>query len=218
MLLLFLREDRAGRRSPARPTEKAYNRRHRKHIMSCQHAFSKQAASRPASQPAARPAPSQPPPTPGDQALPPRRHRTRALLGSERRGRGLRRGPSGVGGIVGAIASSIDFGDVMFAKFNLLGRLWAQLIALFGEGLRLFAFSNVDNKKPWYVALIVLIFFSLFVQMVEGTSYGIFLHEPASAGLHLCPCGCRRQPVGCHRAVVLLQARLAPIDTLLPFT
>jgi len=31
----------------------------------------------------------------------------------------------------------------------------------------------VDSSQPWYVALAVLICFSLFVQMAEGTSYGI---------------------------------------------
>ncbi|CAE7463521.1 NRT2.5 [Symbiodinium sp. CCMP2592] len=32
---------------------------------------------------------------------------------------------------------------------------------------------QVDNSQPWYVALAVLVCFSLFVQMAEGTSYGI---------------------------------------------
>ena len=31
----------------------------------------------------------------------------------------------------------------------------------------------MDNSQPWYVALAVLVCFSLFVQMAEGTSYGI---------------------------------------------
>jgi nitrate/nitrite transporter NarK len=41
------------------------------------------------------------------------------------------------------------------------------------EAVFLFAFGCVDNEKPWYVALMVLICFSIFVQMSEGTSYGI---------------------------------------------
>ena len=36
-----------------------------------------------------------------------------------------------------------------------------------------FLFCMVDSSQPWYVALAVLICFSLFVQMAEGTSYGI---------------------------------------------
>merc|ERR1712151_1068656 len=65
------------------------------------------------------------------------------------------------------------FSDYVFARFAFSGRLWAQFLALFFEAIFLFAFSNVDNEKPWYVALAVLICFSVCVQMAEGTSYGI---------------------------------------------
>merc|ERR1712149_6233 len=50
---------------------------------------------------------------------------------------------------------------------------WAQFIALFGEGCFLFVFACVSNDYQWYHALAALIFFSLCVQMAEGTSYGI---------------------------------------------
>merc|ERR1719432_452799 len=82
---------------------------------------------------------------------------------------------AGCFGLMNLFARSLGgvLSDVMFAKFNFPGRLWAQFIALFGEGIMLFAFANVDNEKPWYVALMVLICFSIFVQMAEGTSYGI---------------------------------------------
>lgn len=63
--------------------------------------------------------------------------------------------------------------DVMFRKFGFRGRIWAQFLALFFEAIFLFAFGNVNNDNPWYVALFVLILFSTFVQMAEGTSYGI---------------------------------------------
>merc|ERR1712232_452774 len=63
--------------------------------------------------------------------------------------------------------------DMLFAKFGFPGRLWAQFLALFFEAIFLFAFGNVSNEQPWYVALCVLICFSIFVQMAEGTSYGI---------------------------------------------
>jgi len=63
--------------------------------------------------------------------------------------------------------------DVMFRKFGFRGRIWAQFLALFFEAIFLFAFGNVNNDNPWYVALFVLICFSTFVQMAEGTSYGI---------------------------------------------
>lgn len=63
--------------------------------------------------------------------------------------------------------------DILFKKFGFRGRIWAQFLALFFEAIFLFIFGCVDNSQPWYVALAVLIFFSLFVQMAEGTSYGI---------------------------------------------
>ena len=41
----------------------------------------------------------------------------------------------------------------------------------------------MDNSQPWYVALAVLVCFSLFVQMAEGTGYGIvpFMNRPQLA-------------------------------------
>ena len=65
------------------------------------------------------------------------------------------------------------FSDVMYKSFKFKGRIWAQFISLCLEAIFLFAFGYVDNSNPWYVALAVLIGFSLFVQMAEGTSYGI---------------------------------------------
>merc|ERR1711959_380877 len=63
--------------------------------------------------------------------------------------------------------------DILFAKFGFPGRIWAQFLALFFEAIFLFGFGCVDNSNEWYVALCVLICFSTFVQMAEGTSYGI---------------------------------------------
>merc|ERR1711963_809790 len=63
--------------------------------------------------------------------------------------------------------------DFLFAKFGFSGRLWAQFLSLFFEAIFLFAFGCVNNEQPWYTALSVLICFSIFVQMAEGTSYGI---------------------------------------------
>merc|ERR1712151_1288600 len=63
--------------------------------------------------------------------------------------------------------------DVLYAKFGFRGRIWAQFLALFFEAIFLFCFGCVSNEQPWYVALAVLICFSVFVQMSEGTSYGI---------------------------------------------
>ena len=63
--------------------------------------------------------------------------------------------------------------DIMFAKFAFRGRIWAQFLALLGEGLFLFVFACVSNEYEWYHALAALILFSLCVQAAEGTSYGI---------------------------------------------
>merc|ERR1719343_1404231 len=63
--------------------------------------------------------------------------------------------------------------DTLFARFGFPGRLWAQFLSLFFEAIFLFCFGLVNNEQPWYTALGVLICFSLFVQMAEGTSYGI---------------------------------------------
>jgi len=63
--------------------------------------------------------------------------------------------------------------DFLFAKFGFRGRIWAQFVSLFFEAIFLFVFGCINNEQEWWVALIVLIFFSLFVQMSEGTSYGI---------------------------------------------
>ena len=71
--------------------------------------------------------------------------------------------------------------------------IWAQFLALFFEAIFLFSFGKawpktcigrcscqkqplmmmmmmiqVDNSQPWYVALAVLVCFSLFVQMAEA--------------------------------------------------
>merc|ERR1719471_1443282 len=78
-------------------------------------------------------------------------------------------------GLMNLFARSLGgiLSDVLFAKFGFRGRIWAQFLALLFEAVFLFAFGTVSNDQPWYVALVVLICFSTFVQMAEGTSYGI---------------------------------------------
>merc|ERR1712083_6853 len=49
----------------------------------------------------------------------------------------------------------------------------AQFVVLLFEAIFLLGFAFVDDSQPWYVALIVVVMFSLCVQMAEGTSYGI---------------------------------------------
>lgn len=63
--------------------------------------------------------------------------------------------------------------DWMNVRWNMQGRLWAHFISLFGQAVFLFLFGSVTSEMGWGVALIVLVIFSIFVNMAEGTSYGI---------------------------------------------
>ena len=65
------------------------------------------------------------------------------------------------------------FSDWCNVKFAMPGRLWAHFIALFGQAVFLFLFDCVTSDMGWPVALLVLVIFSIFVNMAEGTSYGI---------------------------------------------
>jgi NNP family nitrate/nitrite transporter-like MFS transporter len=88
-------------------------------------------------------------------------------------------------GLASALASSFGlmnlFGrslggissDLMYSHWGFRGRLWAQFLALFGEGLFLFAFGCVSNEYHWSVALATIVPFSVCVQVAEGTSYGM---------------------------------------------
>ncbi|CAE6948895.1 NRT2.5 [Symbiodinium sp. CCMP2592] len=82
---------------------------------------------------------------------------------------------AGAFGLMNLFARSLGgiSSDMCFKYFGFRGRIWAQFLALFFEAIFLFSFGKVDNSQPWYVALAVLVCFSLFVQMAEGTSYGI---------------------------------------------
>jgi len=126
---------------------------------------------------------------------------------------------AGCFGLMNLFARSLGgiVSDQLFAKFGFPGRIWAQFIGLFFEGIFLLGFGFVDNSQPWYVALIVLLCFSIFVQMSEGTSYGIvpFMNPKQLA--------CTSALVGAGGnlgAVIALWAfykPLGPINTLLPF-
>jgi len=63
--------------------------------------------------------------------------------------------------------------DGLNAKFAMQGRLWAHFIALAGQAIMLFVFGLCTKDLGVVVAVIVLAIFSIFVNMAEGTSYGI---------------------------------------------
>ncbi|CAE8698078.1 unnamed protein product [Polarella glacialis] len=70
---------------------------------------------------------------------------------------------------LGGIAS-----DWASSRFGMQGRLWIHFLSLFWEAIFLFIFGCIDKSTGgWPVALVVLIMFSIFVNMAEGTSYAI---------------------------------------------
>merc|ERR1712066_649216 len=70
---------------------------------------------------------------------------------------------------VGGIAS-----DWANARWQMQGRLWCHFISLFGQAAFLFGFGCIDNSNGgWPLALFMLVVFAIFVNMAEGTSYGI---------------------------------------------
>ena len=79
---------------------------------------------------------------------------------------------AGAFGLMNLFARSLGgiSSDILYKAFGFRGRIWAQFLALFFEAVFLFAFGNVDNSQPWYVALAVLVCFSLFVQMAEAVT------------------------------------------------
>ena len=60
--------------------------------------------------------------------------------------------------------------DKLNAKLGMRGRLIAQTIMLLAEGLLVLVFANSNTLG---VAIVVMVFFSLFVQAAEGSTYGI---------------------------------------------
>merc|ERR1712066_860601 len=70
---------------------------------------------------------------------------------------------------VGGILS--DWANV---RWQMQGRLWIHFNSLFGQAVFLFLFGCIDNSTGgWPAALAMLIIFAIFVNMAEGTSYGI---------------------------------------------
>jgi NNP family nitrate/nitrite transporter-like MFS transporter len=53
------------------------------------------------------------------------------------------------------------------------GRLWAHYIATLGSAVGCFALGCVTDDLGWPLALLMVIIFSTFINMAEGTSYGI---------------------------------------------
>lgn len=77
----------------------------------------------------------------------------------------------GVGGFLSDYANS---------KMGMRGRLWVQFTLLLVEGGLVLVFANTGSLAG---SVVVMIFFSLFVQSAEGSSYGIVPYvDPPSTG------------------------------------
>merc|ERR1719502_500407 len=64
--------------------------------------------------------------------------------------------------------------DWMNVRWRMCGRLWAHFISLLGQAIFLFLFGCITKEAGgWPLALAALIVFAIFVNMAEGTSYGI---------------------------------------------
>jgi NNP family nitrate/nitrite transporter-like MFS transporter len=74
------------------------------------------------------------------------------------------------------------FSDKANACIGMRGRLWAQTICLILEGVLVIVFAQTNSLGA---AIAVMIFFSLFVQAAEGTSYGIvpYIDPPATGSI-----------------------------------
>mmetsp|Transcript_30135 Transcript_30135/g.73228 ORF Transcript_30135/g.73228 Transcript_30135/m.73228 type:complete len:487 (+) Transcript_30135:288-1748(+) len=70
--------------------------------------------------------------------------------------------------------------DKSNAKCGMKGRIWAQTVCLACEGALVLVFATTKSLGG---AIAVLVFFSLFVQSAEGTSYGIVPYvDPPNTG------------------------------------
>ena len=77
----------------------------------------------------------------------------------------------GLGGFISDIAS---------ARMGMRGRIWTQTILLACEGALVLIFANSNSLGG---AIVIMIFFSLFVQAAEGSSYGIVPYvDPPNTG------------------------------------
>uniref|UniRef100_A0A7S3LCV2 Nitrate/nitrite transporter n=1 Tax=Amphora coffeiformis TaxID=265554 RepID=A0A7S3LCV2_9STRA len=72
------------------------------------------------------------------------------------------------------------FSDGANARYGMRGRIWVQCILLLCEGALVLVFANSNDLSG---AIVIMIFFSLFVQAAEGSTYGIVPYvDPPSTG------------------------------------
>jgi len=65
-------------------------------------------------------------------------------------------------------------------KWGMRGRLWAQFICLFSEGVMVLVFANSSSLTG---SIVALVFFSMLVQMTDGTNFAIIPYiDPPNMG------------------------------------
>merc|ERR1712232_103594 len=72
--------------------------------------------------------------------------------------------------------------DKLFSKMGMRGRLICQLICLGAEGVLVFAFAHAPNLAS---SIVIMVFFSIFVQAAEGSTYGIvpYVNPPVTGSI-----------------------------------
>mmetsp|Transcript_2278 Transcript_2278/g.3914 ORF Transcript_2278/g.3914 Transcript_2278/m.3914 type:complete len:475 (-) Transcript_2278:421-1845(-) len=72
--------------------------------------------------------------------------------------------------------------DKMNAKMGMRGRILAQTVLLIFESIMVFIFANSENLAG---AIVVMVFFSVFVQAAEGSTYGIvpYVNPPCTGSI-----------------------------------
>lgn len=72
--------------------------------------------------------------------------------------------------------------DKMNSKYGLRGRLWWQSFVLFFEGVMVILFAHCIDLQT---SIVSLIFFSIFVQAAEGSTYGIvpYVNPPVTGSI-----------------------------------
>lgn len=77
-------------------------------------------------------------------------------------------------GLGGFVSDSCNY------KWGMRGRLWIHSICLLAEGALVFVFANTSTLAG---SIVALVFFSLFVQAAEGTSYAVVPYvDPLNMG------------------------------------
>jgi len=74
------------------------------------------------------------------------------------------------------------FSDKCNARWGMRGRIVVHTFLLLGEGAMVLGFTNAPNMAS---AIVIMVFFSLFVQAAEGSSYGIvpYIDPPATGSI-----------------------------------